>query len=310
MGTLLRAIFVSATLSSVVCSQPPADPSVPAQPQVPGATPNPFAYDRAAPLSLEETPTASPRAAVSLRRITFASPGGDRVTGLLAVPTATGRHAGIVMLHGLPGNAEGAMTYQGFDFAERGAVVIAIDAPWVRRVGLPDLTVRDSVEQVQLMQDLSRAVDVLLARQDVDPARIGYVGGSYGGAMGSLFVGIERRLAAAALFVADGGLVAHFTDEDGTPLGPLADASASERARWLAAMQPIEPINFVGLAAPTALYFQNGRTDQLVSVEDANALHGAASQPKTVQWYDAGHGLTPAARVDRLNWVMAQLRLR
>jgi hypothetical protein len=41
--------------------------------------------------------------------------------------------------------------------------------------------------------------------------RIAYLGIGYGGAMGALFVGIERRLKAAELVVADGGLVSHFT---------------------------------------------------------------------------------------------------
>jgi cephalosporin-C deacetylase-like acetyl esterase len=45
-------------------------------------------------------------------------------------------------------------------------------------------------------------VDVLLARADVDPARLGALGISYGGASGALFAGVERRVAAYALAVA------------------------------------------------------------------------------------------------------------
>lgn len=307
---------VASAIALLACGAPslaaPADappPPPPSQPPPPPVQDVSFAYDRSAPLRYEEVPSGSPRASLLIRRISFASPGGGRATGFLAVPTAPGPYAGVVMMHGLPGTAEGAMVYQGLDIAERGAVVIAIDAPWARRGGTPDMTVRDSVEQVQLMQDLQRAVDVLLERADVDRARIGYVGGSYGGAMGSLFVGIEKRLAAAALFVADGGLVAHFTDERGEPRGPLAGASAADRERWLAAMRPIEPIRFVGHASPTALYFQNGRTDNLVALEDASALHAAAPEPKTVQWYDAGHSLTPAAKAERLAWIAARLGL-
>jgi poly(3-hydroxybutyrate) depolymerase len=205
-----------------------------------------FAYDRAAPLDLQQSAMRWEEATLDLFRVSFASPGGGRVTGFLAVPKSAGPHAGLVAMHGLPGNAEGAMMSVGREVARRGAVVLAIDAPWARRNGLPEFTPRDSAEQVQLMQDLSRAVDVLLARADVDPARIGYVGGSYGGAMGALFVGIERRLRAAVLFVPDGGLVAHFTNADGSVTGPLAGVSVATRERWLAAMRPIEPIEFIG----------------------------------------------------------------
>jgi dienelactone hydrolase len=265
-----------------------------------------FAYDRGLPLDVQETPD-SERETVRVSRMSFASPGGGRVTGLLAVPTSGGPHAGVVVMHGLPGTAENAMTNQGLEIAARGAVVIAIDAPWARRGGLPDFTIRDSVEQVQLIQDLRRAVDVLVARPDVDAGRLAYVGGSYGGAMGALFAGIERRVRAVVLIVPDGGLVAHFTDAAGSPTGPLARATAEARARWLSAMRPIEPIRFIARAAPTPLLFQNGRRDQAVTVDDAEALHAAAREPKTVQWYDAGHGLTPEARSDRVSWLVERL---
>lgn len=267
-----------------------------------------FAYDGNAPLGLLETPQ-SETATVSVSKVTYASPGGGQVTGLLAVPKSAGPHAGVVLLHGLPGTAQGSMTSQGMTLAGLGAVVIAIDAPWVRRGGLPDMTVRDSIEQVQLIHDLQRAVDLLLTRPDVDPARLAYVGGSYGGAMGALFAGVERRLAAVVLFVPDGGLVAHFTNADGTPRGPLAGVSSEARARWLAAMRPIEPIRFIARAAPTPVLFQNGRQDLLVTVEDAEALHAAARQPRTVLWYDAGHGLTPQAVNDRLAWLAGRIGL-
>jgi len=269
-----------------------------------------FAYDRSAPLGYEATPLASPDSTLTLHRISFNSPSGGRVTGILTAPAAGGPHAGVIAMHGLPGTAEGAMRAVGRPIAQRGAVVIAIDAPWVRRGGMPELTPRDSTEQVQLMRDLQRAVDVLVARPDVDARRIGYVGGSYGGAMGALFAGIERRLAAAVLFVPDGGLVAHFTTAEGAPTGPLAREPAAVRARWLAAMWPIEPIRFIADAAPTPLLFQNGRTDDLVANDDAASLHEAAREPKTVRWYDAGHGLNAAARAERLEWLTERLQLR
>ncbi len=296
---LLAACVSAACAGGPAEAQPPAEP-----PRAPLAT---FAYDRSAALDLRLEPSDSPREALTVHRVTFASPAGGAVRGWLVAPKATGPHAGVVVLHGLPGNAEGAIASEGLALAERGAVVIAIDAPWVRRGGLPDLTARDSTEQVQLMQDLQRAVDVLLTRPDVDPSRLAYVGGSYGGAMGALFAAVERRLAAVVLFVPDGGLVAHFTDEGGRATGPLAALPAAARARWIAAMRPIEPIRFIADAAPTPILFQNGRTDALVTSDDAQALHAAAREPKTVRWYEAGHGLTAAARAERRDWLFERL---
>jgi dienelactone hydrolase len=283
-------------------------PSAPSSAQAPE---HPFAYDRSLPLDVQREALPA-RDGLEVSRLTFASPGGGRASAWVAAPPLfEARHAALVLLHGLPGNAQGAMQLMGYDLAARGAVVVALDAPWARRSGLPEFTVRDSVEQVQLLVDLQRVVDYLLTRADVDPARIGYVGGSYGGAMGAAFVGIERRLRAANLFVPDGGLVAHFTTADGTAIGPLATVGADAQARWLAAMRPIEPIRFVGTAT-IPLLIQNGRTDPLVTVEDAEALHAAAGPGKVLRWYDAGHNLgsLAAARADRLAFLARELGIR
>ena len=38
-------------------------------------------------------------------------------------------------------------------------------------------------------------------------------------------------------------------------------------------------------------------------------LHRAASVPKTILWYDAGHGLNQQAVFDRLDWLHGQIGL-
>ena len=168
-------------------------------------------------------------------------------------------------------------------------------------------TVQDRAEQIQLIKDLQRAVDVLRAHVDVDDERIAYLGISYGGAMGALFAGIERRLKAAVLVVGDGGLVSHFTGPEDASF--MAGLPCATRVSWFQDMAPIEPIRFVAHAPPTALLLQNGRLDTLVPVADANALHAAAPQPRTILWYDAGHGLNQQAALDRLDWLHREIGL-
>ena len=256
-----------------------------------------FAYDRAAPLDLQASPIGS-EDGVAIHQISYASPRGGRVTGRLFVPRGGGPFAGVVLAHGMPGNAE-AFTGRGVFIARHGAVVIAIDAPFNRRPGGPmTLTPQDSVEQVQLIVDLQRAVDVLLARPDVDSARLAYVGRSYGGATGALFAGVERRLRTYILASADGGVTTRWRGA-GAQQGRIPQEQLNA---WLAAMDPIEGYRFVGRAnAP--IFFQNGRRDQAVSVERAEALHAAATGQKEVRWYDAEHALNPAAYVDQLRWL-------
>ena len=266
-----------------------------------------FAYDVGAPLNLRKT-VESTRNGVEISAIAFDSPAGGSATGLLFDPVdRSGARPGLVLMHGMPGSARGEALH-GQALAEHGAVVIALDAPFARRGG-PSLrfVAGDRAEQIQLIKDLQRAVDVLRTRPNVDHARIAYLGISYGGAMGALFVGIERRLRAAVLVVGDGGLVSHFTGPD--DLAFMAGLSCAARVGWLRAMAPVEPIRFIAHAPPTPLLLQNGRLDTLVPPADAEALHAAAAEPKTVRWYGAGHGLNVQALRDRHEWLNGQIGL-
>lgn len=258
-----------------------------------------FRYDRAAPLELQSRALET-REGVDIQAISYASPKGGRVTGRLFVPQGRGPFAGVILAHGAPGNSE-AFTGRGVYIARHGAVVIAIDAPFNRREGGPmTLTPQDSVEQVQLIVDLQRAVDVLLSRADVDSARMAYVGRSYGGATGALFAGVERRLTTYILASADGGITTRFTEPGAPPPPP----GREEQARaWLASMQPIEGLRFVR-NANASIFFQNGRQDPVVTPARAEALHAAAAGVrKEVRWYEAAHALNPAAYVDQLRWL-------
>jgi dienelactone hydrolase len=221
--------------------------------------------------------------------------------------TRSSLRPGIVLMHGMPGNAR-QTAGQGQALAERGAVVIAIDAPFARRGGPPvRFSAAARAEQIQLIKDLQRAVDVLRARPNVDGARVAYVGISYGGAMGALFAGVERRLKAAVLVVGDGGLVSHFTGPEDVNF--MAGLSCATRVNWFRSMTPVEPIRFIPHAPPTALLLQNGRLDDLVPPADAEDLHAAAPPPSTIRWYNAGHGLSQQASFDRLDWLHEQIGL-
>jgi dienelactone hydrolase len=239
----LLALFISACAGSAAGPSPVAESCAVARPDFGGAATaadrDLFAYDVNAPLNLQKT-VESTNNGVEVSTITFTSAGGGLVTGLLFDPvTRSSLRPGIVLMHGMPGNARGVAAYAQL-LAQSGAVVIAIDAPFARRSGPPvRFSTEDRAEQIQLIKDLQRAVDVLRARANVDDERIAYLGISYGGAMGALFVGIERRLKAAVLVVGDGGLVSHFTGPEDVNF--MAGLSCATRVDWFQAMTPIEP---------------------------------------------------------------------
>ena len=309
-GITLATLFLSACAGSAI--EPPAGDSCAVErPDFGGpataADRNLFAYDADAPFNLHKT-VENTTDGVEVSSISYDSPDGGSVTGLLFDPvTRSSLRPGIVLMHGLPGNARDMSAYAQA-LAQYGAVVIAIDAPFARRGGEPvRFSAEDRAEQIQLIKDLQRAVDVLRARVNVDDDRIAYLGISYGGAMGALFVGIERRLEAAALVVGDGGLVSHFTGPE--DVGFMAGLSCATRIAWFKAMVPVEPIRFIPHTSSTPLLLQSGRSDNLVPAADAQALHAAAPEPKTALWYDAGHGLNQQALFDRHDWLVERIGL-
>jgi dienelactone hydrolase len=288
-----------ATVLIVVACEGAAD-------QVTRADKSLFDYDEIAPIELVEKNTVD-RGAFLIRHVTFVSPLGGEVSAIITEPTDHPAEAGVVLMHGLPGRA-GEMIEWGTALACAGVLGIAIDAPFARfgnRFREPlTFTRQDADEQIRLIVDLRRAVDVLLS--EIESGPIGYLGISYGGAMGGLLAGVEDRIDAFVLAVGDGGLVAHHTDEEGQPLGPLSELSEDESSEWLEVMRPLEPALFVGDASAPIL-FVNGRADQLSTQADAIAYHEAAGPNHEVNWYDAGHGLTSEAWDDQMRWLADHL---
>ena len=265
-----------------------------------------FDYDMGQPVSITEN-SIEQQEGYSLHDISYPSPMGGDVTAYLLVPEGSGPFAGILLMHGSSGSRESLLPLAK-DLVLTGAVVMTISGPAARTPNRDwiHFTVQDREEQIQLIIDLRRGVDVLSQLPNVDSVRIGYIGYSYGAAMGGLLAGVEHRIRAYGLMVGDGGLVTHFM-EDGKPVGGFETLPAGMRETWLKAMEPIDSIHYVGHAAPSAIFFQNARYDSLVTEADALAYQAAGSEPKRIEWYDSGHGLPDEAFVDMVNWLAEQI---
>lgn len=311
--TLLLLALVSALSASNAVSQSPATATAMCPPAKPiASTTALFAYDRAAPLALSDSLEGVTKN-LEIHRISFDSPKGGRATGLLYIPLdaprgAHGRFAGMLVLHGAPGDARG-MGFVSEPLAHSGAVVLALDAPFARRDPEKPIsfTPADSADVVQYIIDLQRGVDVLLARADVDSSRLGALGISFGGSTGALLAGVEHRLKAYVLAVADAGLAAHFTDATGARMHAPPGMSADQWCRWNAAMEPLAATRFIGRAAPARLLFLWGRNDPFVRPVLAEALWRAAPATKEALWYESGHMLPGASGDDNLRWLAARI---
>jgi dienelactone hydrolase len=262
---------------------------------------SPFAYDQAAPLDVQEKPLEVIDG-ISKSAISFASPKGGRATGFLFTPKRDGRLPAILLMHGAPGNAA-QLESRALFLARHGAIVLTLDAPFARResrgFSLEAEVIR--ADTIQLAVDQMRAFDLLLARSDVDPQRLAYVGGSFGGAAGALLAGLDHRPKTYVLFVADGGLVEHFR-VDGKWTGPLAEMPAAQNDEWARSLEDVMPMAWVAKATPGAIYFQSGKQDEMVPPTNAKRVQALAPQPK-VQWYESGHKLPSQAQYDQLAWL-------
>ena len=251
-----------------------------------------FAYDAQAALGLCMVSVRTAARATVHDRV-YTSPKGGFVRALLVVPDGSGPFAGLIIQHGVAEDETGVslgrellLPYACY-LAPTGAVCLLIDAPFARGVhthrpeGSFTFTAQDHDEQVQLIVDLRRAVDLLSARPEIDEQRLGYIGWSYGAAIGGLLAAIERRIKAYVLAVGGGGVVAHFT---GTGAGSAAFRclSARQQQDWQVVMAPIEPLHYVGQAHPAALLFQAALHDQAVPIAEATAFHQAGSEPKRI----------------------------
>lgn len=264
-----------------------------------------FDYDPQAPLDVEEQ-AVHDLGGAKVYQLSYASPRGGRVPGYLVVPSGAGPFAGVIMMHGMPGRAVELLEYA-VDLSGTGAVTLLIDAPWARRAGEPlTFTGRDRDEHIQLIADLRRGIDLLASRPDVDSSRLGYIGFSYGAAMGGLLAGVEQRIKAYVLAVGDRGLVERLTSDDG-PRGPLRAVPEQQQQQWIAAMEPLQPLHFVGHAAPAALFFQSAQRDQLISRDEATRFHEAGSEPKRIEWYNTDHRLNQQAIRDQVEWLGEQI---
>jgi dienelactone hydrolase len=188
------------------------------------------------------------------------------------------------------------------DLAASGVVSLLIDTPWSE----PEFFKRrkreeDYARSVQQVKDIRRAVDVLLAQPNIDPARVAYVGHDFGAMYGVLEAANDARLRA---FVFMAGAPSF---SDWFLYGPAMAPDAREK--FIAELAPLDPVRYLAkLQVPVLLQFAT--KDEHVPKARADLLVAAAREPKGVGWYTAGHELDVDATRDRLQWLRKQLKLR
>src|SRR5262245_43927548 len=162
-----------------------------------------YEYDNKITIEVKEKPLYE-RDGVKVYDINYASPKEGRVTAYLVVPDAKGPHAGLVFGHWGQGNRTEFLA-EATLYAKAGCVSLLVDYPWVRPTPWRKPLKQEADPEgdhalfLQAVIDLRRGLDLLTARADVDPKRLGYVGHSFGAQWGAILSAVEPRLKATVL---------------------------------------------------------------------------------------------------------------
>jgi uncharacterized protein len=261
-----------------------------------GSTTVVFEFDRTADLDVSEGETSRQPKFVA-KALTYASPGGDRVSGIVVDPIDVERPAGVIFMHGAGGSRIDFLA-DAAALAKAGAVALTIDSPFARseseqvRAGaVPPETIRELM--ILNVQDLVRGLDVLVREYDADPARLAVVGYSMGVQAAATAAAVDSRPKAVVLMA-----------------GRANPSRTPGDAAWEELFRSIDTVHFLPDLAPAAVLVQGGERDRVIPRAEVEELYAATSRPKEIRWYDAGHGLNDAARRDRVAWLSDELGLK
>jgi dienelactone hydrolase len=283
----------------------------------PAAAPAPethFAYDPKAPLDAVTTGVET-RGDVVIQDLTYASPKGGRVPAYLVVPAGRGPFAAVVWGHWYWENSPMRSRRQFLDeavvLARSGVVSLLTDGPVARPGFTPDrtpLNERQFEDLVQQVVDMRRGADLLLARAEVDPRRLAYVGHSYNATVGGILAGVDRRFKA---FVLMAGALSDEVDLRSAEyrkyrekVGPVRFDAFQSLHAWA------DPGPYLAKAAPAVVFLQYASQEDFLTPARAKEYAANVSEPKRLRIYDAPHALNAEARRDRLAFLAEVLAVK
>jgi len=257
-----------------------------------------YDYNASMPLNASET-IVTDTPIHKVLKIYYDSANDERVPALLSLPKSNSEVPCVVFLHGYGGSKEDVLDVAEL-VAREGYAMMAIDAEYHgerseigRELYSPNIT--DTLRGItQTVIDLRRAVDYLETRREINEAKIGYAGGSMGGILGAIFIGVEPRIKAAALIVAGGNMSLMVTESQHSTMPAVRQYLQRENlsnVELQTLLDPIDPINFIANFAPRPLALHLGRFDTIVPAEAGRQLFEKAEQPKEVYWYETGHNV-------------------
>lgn len=264
-----------------------------------------FKYDKSLPLDIHQHEVAL-RNGVHIVLLNIAVTTKVRTDCLLVAPQRVeGKTGAVVWMH------SGGFFEQIPDailLAQAGAISLLID-PIIPDWAAPAETWSGSM--VEAVVSVRRGIDLLLQRSDVDPQRLAYVGHSYGALIGVDAAATDRRFRAAVFEVGLPGMSVQIRTAQISFAAEIRKRLGSQLDSALSSIEPLDAVHYVGDLAPAALLFQSAHLDPGISDEQAQTFFDAASEPKTLRWYDTGHEVVDIAAIsDRARFLASHLGLK
>jgi len=281
-------------------------------------------YDEHAPLDLKQT-ELKVRDGIKILDISYASPLGRRaasvgpnggiVTAYLILPPGPGPFPAVIYGHWcMPGSDKKNRTEfleEALVLAHSGVISLLPDHVSVHPGFVEDTTpLNDQQIEVQVQQDvnLRRGADLLLARKDVDPKRLAYVGHSCDASAGAFLSGLDKRFKA---FVIMAGDISFEVDKQTKAfqdyrqkIGPEKFDAFTGKYSWQ------DEGKYISHAAPAAVLLQYAKDEPFLTGEVAEQYLKVVSEPKRLKIYDAPHALNAEATRDRIAFLADQLSFK
>ena len=273
-----------------------------------------FDYDSKSPLDIQEAGVEH-RGSVAIHDISYASPKGGRVPAYLVVPEGKRPFAAVLWGHWYWRGSEFFNRKEFLDeavaLAHAGVISLLTTGPGARAGHVQDrtpLSEQQVAERVQAIMDMCRGADLLLARKDVDPQRLAFVGHSYNAEVGAYLSGFDKRFKAYVLMAGSMSDEVDLASEEykqyRLKVGPEKFDAFVTKYDWL------DPGKFVSHAAPATVFLQYATQEKFLTLERAHQYAAIVSEPKKLKLYDAPHALNAEARRDRIAFLAAQLKLK
>ncbi|MEP6695151.1 MAG: dienelactone hydrolase family protein [Chloroflexota bacterium] len=257
-----------------------------------------FAYDASAPIDLVERSSA-PDGALTVRDIDYASPKGGRARAYLITPQTAAPVPAMVFVAG-SNEPRDNIRAEALSVARRGVVALVLEQSQIAaaRSRIWTFTAQDRVEAIQTVVDVRRAIDLLVARADVDRTRIGHYGFSYGAWLGAIAGAVDTRVSLLVLRSGGPQILTELARASGRTLTP----------EYSTLMATVDQMRYAPSIAGSVLV-QNGARDTTFTAEQMRAWQERIGGAKTVKTYDAGHSLSTTANADAVAWIAERWRL-